>query len=107
MAIKDLTKVRRILFICNGGTCSNKSGTDDNTAELRKHLTENNLNDEVHTVRTKCMGQCDKGPVMFIHPEGVWYGSLHPELAREIVVKHLIGHTPVVEHVIFPEIINS
>jgi (2Fe-2S) ferredoxin len=44
---------------------------------------------------------------MFIHPEGVWYGSLNPELAREIVVKHLIGDTLIAEHVIFPEIINS
>jgi (2Fe-2S) ferredoxin len=107
MAIKDLTKVQKIVFICNGGTCTNKSGPDDNTAELRKHLTEYELNDAVHTVRTKCMGQCDKGPVMFIHPEGVWYGGVNPEITREIVVKHLIGHVLIEENVIFPEIINS
>lgn len=102
MAIKDLTKVQRIIFICNGGTCSNKSEGDDNTAELRKHLTEYDLNDNVHTVRTKCMGQCDKGPIMFIHPEGVWYGGVNPELTRQIVTQHILSDTLIKESVVFP-----
>ncbi|SFD48093.1 (2Fe-2S) ferredoxin [Chitinophaga sp. CF118] len=103
MAIKDLTKVQKIVFICNGGTCSNKSGSDDNTAELRKHLTEHDLNDEVHTIRTKCMGQCDKGPIMFIHPDGIWYGGVNLELTGEIVKQHLKENIVITESVVFPE----
>jgi (2Fe-2S) ferredoxin len=102
MAIKDLTKVQRIIFICNGGTCSNKLEGEDNTAALRKNLTEHNLDDNVHTVRTKCMGQCDKGPIMFIHPEGVWYGGVNSEFTREIVTEHILSDNLIKERVVFP-----
>jgi len=102
MAIKDLTKVQKIVFICNGGTCNKNNVADENTVELRKHLSEQNMNDEVHTVRTKCLGQCDKGPIMFIHPEGTWYGNVNTSLTRDIVVKHLKQDIYVTENIVFP-----
>lgn len=102
MAIKDLTKVQRIIFACNGGTCTQKSEGADSIVDLRKHLTEHDLNDDVHTVRTKCMGQCDRGPIMFIHPEGVWYGGVNPALTREIVTQHILSGNLVKDNVVFP-----
>lgn len=102
MAIKDLTKVQKILFICNGGTCSNK-GADETTIRLRTHLSENDLNDEIHTVRTKCLGQCTWGPMVFMHPEGLWYKEVSPETTRAIVAEHLMKNALVMDHVHFPE----
>ncbi|MBW8687077.1 (2Fe-2S) ferredoxin domain-containing protein [Chitinophaga rhizophila] len=102
MAIKDLTKVQKILFMCNGGTCSNK-GADDTTNQIRAHLTENDLNAEIHTVRTKCLGQCTWGPMIFMHPEGVWYKGVTPEATRDIVTQHLIRNELVTGHVHFPD----
>lgn len=92
MAIKDLNKVQKIVFVCNGGTCA-KGGADENTLALRAHLTQHGMDDEIHTVRTKCMGQCTSGPIVFIHPEGAWYGTVTPEIARDIVSKHLLQNT--------------
>ena len=102
MAIKDLTKVQKIVFICNGGTCSN-GGADPNTLALRAQLTQLSMDDEVHTVRTKCMGQCTSGPIVFIHPEGAWYGGVTPEIAREIVTQHLLHNNLLQEQLCFPE----
>jgi (2Fe-2S) ferredoxin len=103
MAIKDLTKVQKILFICNGGTCNN-GGADENTNQLRAHLTEHDLNDEIHTVRTKCLGQCTWGPMIFMHPEGMWYKKVAPDTTREIVTQHLMRNELVTDHVHFPEV---
>jgi (2Fe-2S) ferredoxin len=101
MAIKDLTKVQKILFICNGGTCS-KSGADENTSQLRTHITENDLDDEIHTVRTKCLGQCTWGPMIFMHPEGLWYKGVTLDTTRDIVTQHLMQNVLLEDHVHFP-----
>ncbi|WP_343691029.1 (2Fe-2S) ferredoxin domain-containing protein [Chitinophaga sp.] len=102
MAIKDLTKVQKMVFICNGGTCS-KGGADENTLALRAHLTQHGMDDEIHTIRTKCMGQCTNGPIVFIHPEGAWYGGVTTEVARDIVTQHLLQNTLLPSQLCFPE----
>lgn len=102
MAIKDLTKVQKMVFICNGGTCA-KGGADDNTLALRAHLTQHGMDDEIHTIRTKCMGQCTSGPIVFIHPEGAWYGGVNTDVARDIVTQHLLQNTLLTSQLCFPE----
>jgi (2Fe-2S) ferredoxin len=89
MAIKDLTKVEHILFICNGGTCLGK-GSDDTTAQIRKAITDRNLDDNTHTVRTKCTGQCIHGPMVFVSPGNTWYKGINPELSEELVQRHIV-----------------
>ena len=104
MAIKDLTKVQKIVFICNGGTCNKDGVADANVVELRKHISLNKLDDEVHTVRTKCLGQCNTGPSVFIHPEGVWYQKVDLDISREIVTKHFMNNEIITGHLLFPEL---
>ena len=89
MAIKDLTKVEHILFICNGGTCLGK-GSDDTTAQIRKAITDRNLDDNIHTIRTKCTGQCTSGPMVFVSPGNTWYKGIGPELSEELVQRHIV-----------------
>lgn len=98
---KDLTKVQKIIFICNGDSCLS-SGANENTLALREDLKGCMLHDEVHTVRTRCMGQCKQGPVVFIHPEGVWYKNIFVNESREIVSTHILKNTLMVKHVLYP-----
>lgn len=43
--------------------------------------------------KVKCLDQCGRGPVMVVYPDGVWYGGVDEETAREIVKEHLeAGH---------------
>jgi (2Fe-2S) ferredoxin len=89
MAIKDLAKIDHTLFICNGDTCLSK-GSDDTTIRIRKAITENHLDDQTHTIRTKCTGQCAHGPMVFVSPVNTWYRGIKPELSEELVCRHLI-----------------
>lgn len=88
MAIKDLTNVSHVVFICNGGTCLNK-GSDETTNRIRKAIADRALDEQTHTIRTKCMGQCDTGPTVFISPANTWYRGIVPELSEELVGRHL------------------
>jgi (2Fe-2S) ferredoxin len=36
-----------------------------------------------------CFGMCDKGPIMVVYPEGVWYKEITPERVETVVEQHL------------------
>src|SRR5882757_7141524 len=89
MAIKELTSVGHVVFICNGGTCLNK-GSDETTNRIRKAIADRALDEQTHTIRTKCMGQCNTGPSIFVAPANVWYMGIVPELSEELVERHVV-----------------
>lgn len=98
---KDLTKVQKVVFICNGDSCT-KSGANENTLELREHLKQQLLNNEIHTVRTKCMGQCKQGPIVFIHPEGLWYKNVNLDISGKIVKQYLLQNKLITNNILHP-----
>lgn len=87
--VKDLNLVQKIVFICNGECCM-KNGADAITLALRASIKENELDREIHTVRTRCFGQCKSGPIMFVQPDNVWYKNMDTTLSKEVVTSHLI-----------------
>jgi len=36
-----------------------------------------------------CLGRCEKGPVVVIYPEGIWYTWIDEEDIDEIIEQHL------------------
>lgn len=38
-----------------------------------------------------CLDRCDKGPVIVVYPQGVWYTYVDREDIDEIVESHLVG----------------
>lgn len=56
---------------------------------LMMEIQERDLTGKVMVTNTGCFGICDKGPVMVIYPQGVWYGNLTPDDVEEIVESHL------------------
>lgn len=96
---KDLSKIQKTIYLCNGTSCTNK-GAEENITALRSALTENNLNDEVHTIRTKCSGFCKKGPIIGIQPENTWYQQMSEEKSVQVVTTHLLQNQFLADHIL-------
>jgi (2Fe-2S) ferredoxin len=75
MAIKDLSKVQKCFLICNGGSCLKKDA-DQITVSIRKNIQNNKMTDEIHTIRTKCVGRCEDAPVLISLPSNEWFKCL-------------------------------
>lgn len=77
MAVKDLINTKKCLFICNGGSCMKKDA-EEVTQAIRRSIKDMELDDEYHTVRTRCIGRCDDAPVVMLAPENIWLQNIHP-----------------------------
>jgi NADP-reducing hydrogenase subunit HndC len=82
---KNLTK----LLIC-GGTGCHATGSIAVRDALKKEIKEKGLGEKVVVVETGCNGFCAMGPLLVVHPDGVFYQKLKADDAAELVEKHLI-----------------
>src|SRR6056297_2099998 len=92
---------RSHILVCGGTGCVS-SGCKDVQEALAEELATNDLEDEIKIVETGCHGFCEKGPIMIVYPEGVFYCEVQPEDVEEVVEEHLLkGRT--VERLLFKE----
>jgi (2Fe-2S) ferredoxin len=56
-----------------------------------EEIDERDLSGDVMVTNTGCFGICEKGPVVVVYPEGVWYGNVTEEDVETIVEQHLEG----------------
>jgi len=98
--LKD-TIYRSHVLICTGTGCVS-SGSKKIKHELQDQLADKDLLDEIKIVETGCHGFCEKGPIMVVYPEGVFYCQLKEEDVAEIVDEHLLKGR-IVERLLFKE----
>ncbi len=58
---------------------------------------EKDLSGKIMITNTGCFGICDKGSVVLVYPEGVWYGNVSEDDVDKIMEKHILGGNPVEE----------
>jgi NADH:ubiquinone oxidoreductase subunit F (NADH-binding)/(2Fe-2S) ferredoxin/Pyruvate/2-oxoacid:ferredoxin oxidoreductase delta subunit len=75
---------QKLVSLCAGSGCG-AYGTAKVHAALTAELAKHNLQDQVQVKLTGCHGFCEKGPIMVIHPEGIFYPQIKPEKIPEIV----------------------
>ncbi|GAB6100025.1 NADH-quinone oxidoreductase subunit NuoF [Halanaerocella petrolearia] len=80
---------RSHILVCGGTGCVS-SGCKDVQDALKEELIEKDLDTEIKIVETGCHGFCEKGPIMIVYPEGVFYCEVQPEDTEEIVEEHLL-----------------
>jgi len=81
--------IRAHILVCAGAGCISSGGNalkDVLAAELKKR----GLDGEIKIVETGCMGPCDLGPVMLVHPEGTFYQRVTALEVPNLVEEHFI-----------------
>ena len=80
MATWNLDNTKHHILICNGSSC-NRVGAEKLTQAIRKEISDRELDNMIHTTRTRCNGRCHDKCVVINYPKGTWYRDLKPEEA--------------------------
>ena len=83
-----LKKLNAHVLVCTHKTCRRQGGSRA-AKSLKRALKALGLRRSVMLTEVDCLDQCGRGPVMVVYPDGVWYGAVDKESAREIVEHHI------------------
>lgn len=82
----------RALLVCQGTGCVS-SRSHHITEELKKHIKTHKLDKKVQVKLTGCHGFCERGPIVIVEPDGIFYCNVKEKDAAEIVESHLVNGT--------------
>lgn len=98
-ALKQRSADRTWLAFCEGTNCVG-GGCLKVAEALREELKKAKLDKKVEIKSTGCRGLCERGPLLTIHPQMIFYQDIKPEDVPEIVQKTLV-QGEVVERLLF------
>ncbi len=84
-----MNNYRMHLLVCGGTGCTS-SDSLKLVDELKESIEKHGISNEVEVVITGCFGFCEKGPILKVYPDDVFYVTVKPEDAEEIVEEHVI-----------------
>jgi len=77
--------------VCSGTACT-ATGTLKVLSAMEEEAGKRGINLDI--VKTGCQGLCQKGPVMRVEPQGIFYQKLKPEHAKAIISYTVLGNIP-------------
>ena len=77
---------KKLISLCAGSGCG-AYGTAKVHQALVNEIAKQDLQGEVEVKLTGCHGFCEKGPIMVLHPDGIFYPQVKEEHIPEIVEK--------------------
>lgn len=80
----------RVNILCCCGTGCTASNSTEIVDNLNGCIQKYHLENEVNVVKTGCFGLCQKGPIVAIYPEKIFYSHVKPEDAEKIIVNHIM-----------------
>jgi len=85
---------RAHLLVCAGTGCVS-CGSFKIKEALETEVKKRNLQDEIQVVATGCNGFCERGPIVLVQPDGIFYQLLKVEDVPHLVEEHLLKGRPV------------
>ena len=89
-----MKQYRTHLLVCAGTGCVS-CGSFKIKEALEKEIQKRKLEDEVLVIATGCNGFCERGPILMVHPDGIFYQQLKVEDIPHLVEEHILKGRPV------------
>ena len=89
-----MKQYRAHLLVCAGTGCVS-CGAFKVKEAIEKEIQKKKLQDEVMVIATGCNGFCERGPILMVHPDGVFYQQLKVEDIPFLIEEHLLKGRPV------------
>ncbi len=96
-----MNKYRSHLLVCGGTGCESQE-SEKLANFLKVIIDKKGYKDEVQVIKTGCFGFCEKGPIVKVLPDNVFYVEVSPKDAKTIVEEHVIKGR-VVESLLYNE----
>ncbi len=77
------------MLVCGGTGCESQDSNKLVNA-LNLVLDKYGYKDEVEVIKTGCFGFCEKGPIIKVQPDDIFYVEVKPKDAKRIVEEHVI-----------------
>ncbi len=95
------TGASQLILVC-GGTGCHAARSQAIVTNLHDRIAEAGLEETVSASISGCFGFCEKGPVVKVFPDDVFYVEVTPEDAADIIDDHIVGGQ-VVERLLYRE----
>ena len=82
--LSDKDPDKPCITIC-GGTGCHASGCENVISAFKQGLETEGVSDRIDIRVTGCHGFCERGPIVIIFPQGIFYQKVAPEDAKEII----------------------
>lgn len=78
-------------ILCCAGTGCTAGDSEKNIARFNELIHEYGLEKKINVIRTGCFGLCQKGPMVAIYPDKVFYTHVHEADVDKIVQSHVLN----------------
>ncbi len=85
---------RMELMLCAGTGCV-ASGAFKIKEALEREIKKNGIEDEIKVIPTGCNGFCERGPLLVVSPDQIFYCNLKPDDIPHLVEEHFLKGRPV------------
>jgi NADH:ubiquinone oxidoreductase subunit F (NADH-binding)/(2Fe-2S) ferredoxin/NAD-dependent dihydropyrimidine dehydrogenase PreA subunit len=91
---KNKREYRQHILVCAGTGCV-ANHSFEIREELQREITRKGLQDEIQIITTGCQGFCERGPIVIVQPDGIFYQRIKKKDIPHLVEEHLLKGRPV------------
>ncbi len=82
------------LLVCAGTGCV-ANHSFEIKEELEREIIRQGLQNEIRVITTGCQGFCERGPIVIVQPDGIFYQRISKKDVPHLVEEHLLKGRPV------------